>query len=244
VKFSGCRATVFLFKMSRIITVGLAKSTHEKCLSYCYVCKVFLLNSAMLYTFHKINNMNSQKVNLRVGILVAIILLAAFSRIIPHMPNFSPLGAIGIFGAAHFSKKWQALFIPLSATWLSDLFINNVIYAKYYPTFTWFAQGFYLQYAAYILIAIAGFFIMKKVNPSRVLFGALASSAIFFIVSNFGCWPGSAYPQNFAGLMQCFAAGVPFVQGTILGDLFYCTILFGGFALIQKQVPFLRRVNA
>lgn len=188
--------------------------------------------------------MTSQKVNLRFGILTAIIIAAAFSRIIPHMPNFSPLGAIGIFGAAHFSKKWQALFIPLAATWLSDLFINNIIYAKYYPTFTLFAQGFYWQYAAYILIVIAGFFIMKKVNPKTVLFGALASSAIFFLVSNFGCWPGSTYPQNFTGLMQCYTAGLPFIQGTILGDLFYCGVLFGGFALIQKQVPMLRTANA
>ena len=188
--------------------------------------------------------MTTEKINLRFSILTGIIVLAAFSRIIPHMANFSPLGAIGIFGAAHFSKKWQALFIPLAATWLSDLFINNVIYAKYYPTFTWFAQGFYWQYAAYLLIVIAGFFIMKKVNPTRVLFGALTSSAIFFIVSNFGCWPGSTYPQNFAGLMQCYVAGLPFVGGTLLGDLFYCAAMFGSFAYVQKQFPALRIANA
>ena len=73
------------------------------------------------------------KINLRFSILTALILLVAFSRMIPHPTNFSPLGAIAIFGAAHFSKKWQILFIPLAATWLSDLFINNVIYANYYP---------------------------------------------------------------------------------------------------------------
>lgn len=188
--------------------------------------------------------MTTEKVNLRYGILIALIVLAAFSRIIPHTFNFSPLGAIGIFGAAHFSKKWMALFIPLAATWVSDLFINNVIYAKYYPTFTWFAEGFYWQYAAYILIVIAGFFIMKNINTKTVLVGALASSTIFFLVSNFGCWPGSTYPQNFGGLMQCYAAGLPFVKGTLMGDLFYCAVLFGGFALVQKQVPALRTANA
>ncbi len=49
--------------------------------------------------------MTTNKINLRTGILIVIILLAAFSRLIPHMPNFSPLGAIGLFGAAHFTKK-------------------------------------------------------------------------------------------------------------------------------------------
>ncbi len=74
-----------------------------------------------------------QKINLRISLLILMIMLAAFSRIIPHMPNFSPLGAIGLFGAAYFAQRCQAFMIPITATRLSDLFINNVIYAKYYP---------------------------------------------------------------------------------------------------------------
>ena len=89
-----------------------------------------------------------KKIDIRFGVLVAIILVAAFSRMIPHPFNFSPLGAIGLFGAAHFSKKWQALIIPVAAAFLSDIFINNVIYAAYYPSFTWFAEGFYWQYGS------------------------------------------------------------------------------------------------
>jgi hypothetical protein len=188
--------------------------------------------------------MNSQKINLRFIALTAIILVAAFSRLVPHMPNFSPLGAIGLFGAAHFNKKWQAILIPLAATFISDLFINNVIYAQYYPTFTWLSTGFYWQYGAYILITLIGFFIFKKVNTKTVLTGALASSVIFFLVTNFGCWPGNFYPQNFGGLMQCYAAGIPFIKGTILGDLFYSAVMFGGFAFFQKNVPALQTVKA
>ncbi len=188
--------------------------------------------------------MNSQKINLRFLALTAIILLAAFSRIVPHMPNFSPLGAIGLFGAAHFNKKWQAILIPLAATFLSDLFINNVIYAQYYPTFTWLSTGFYWQYGAYILITLVAFIIFKKVNTTTVLTGALASTTIFFLVSNFGCWPGNFYPQNGAGLMQCYAAGVPFIKGTIFGDLFYSAVMFGGFALAQKRFTILQPAHA
>jgi hypothetical protein len=184
--------------------------------------------------------MNSQKINLRFVALTLIILLAAFSRIVPHMPNFSPLGAIGLFGAAHFSKKWQAILIPLAATFLSDLFINNVIYGQYYPTFTWLSEGFYWQYGAYVLITLVGFIIFKKINVATVLTGTLASTAIFFLVSNFGCWPGNFYPQTGAGLMQCYAAGVPFIKGTMMGDLFYSAVMFGGFALAQKRFTVLQ----
>jgi hypothetical protein len=185
--------------------------------------------------------MTTQKINLHFGVLAAMILIAAFSRIIPHMPNFSPLGAIGLFGAAYFQKKLQAFLIPIAATWLSDLFINNVIYAQYYPKFTWFYEGFYWQYGSYLLTTLAGIFILKKVNTERVLIGALTSTIIFFLVSNFGCWIGSTYyPQNFGGLMTCYAAGIPFLKGTLLGDLFYSGVLFGSFAWAQKQYPVLQ----
>ena len=188
--------------------------------------------------------MTYQKINLRFSVLTALILLCAFSRIIPHMPNFSPMGAIGLFGAAHFSKKWQAFFIPIAATWLSDLFINNVIYAQYNPNFTWFYEGFYWQYGSYLLITLVGLGIFKKINISKILTGALASTAIFFLISNFGCWIGSTiYPQQFGGLMTCYAAGVPFLKGTLLGDLFYSGLLFGTFALAQFKFPVLKRAT-
>lgn len=184
--------------------------------------------------------MEARKINLRFGVLAALILLAAFSRVIPHIPNFSPLGAIGLFGAAHFSKKWQAFLIPIAATWLSDLFINNVIYAQYYPTFTWFYEGFYWQYGSYLLITLTGLFIFRKLNTQRVLTGALTSTTIFFLITNFACFPGSTtYSQSFSGLMTCYAAGIPFLKGTFPGDLFYSAVLFGSFALLQQRFPVL-----
>ncbi len=169
-----------------------------------------------------------------------VIAFAAFSRMVPHPFNFSPLGAIGVFGAAYFSKKWQAFIIPILATWLSDLFINNVIYAQYYPSFTWFYEGFYWQYISYLVIVLISVFIMKTVNPSRVVLATLSSTAIFFLISNLGCWVGNpVYTQNFSGLMSCYMAGVPFLKGTLLGDLFYSSILFGAFYFAERKMPLL-----
>jgi hypothetical protein len=167
------------------------------------------------------------------------VLIAAFSRMIPHMQNFSPLGAIGLFGAAHLTKKWQAFLVPIAATWLSDLFINNVIYAKYYPHFTWFYEGFYWQYASYLVIIVAAIFIFNKtVTTQKVIVAALSSTAIFFLISNAGCWfANPVYPQNFGGLISCYAAGVPFLKGTLLGDLFYSGVLFGSFYFAQLRIP-------
>lgn len=186
--------------------------------------------------------MMSQKIKLQAGFIAAIIFIAAFSRIIPHTLNFSPLAALGLFGAAHFAKKWQAIIIPLLATWLSDLFINNVIYSQYYDGFTWFYQGFYWQYLSYILITLLGLLLFhKKISVARTLSGSLMATAVFFIISNFGCWIGNpAFAPDFSGLTACYIAGIPFLKGTMLGDLFYTSVLFGGYYLLQKRMDALK----
>lgn len=177
-------------------------------------------------------------INLKSPILCLLLLLAVASRLIPHPANFAPMGAMALFGSAYFNRKYLALLLPILATWLSDLFINNVIYAQYYPKFTWFYDGFYWQYGTYVLIGLLGLLIFKKVNLKRVLTGSLVSALLFFIITNFGCWIGSTtYHQNLTGLMECYAMGIPFLKGTLLGDLFYCGILFGSFEFIKIKVP-------
>jgi hypothetical protein len=175
-----------------------------------------------------------QTITLRFGIIVALIFIAALSRILPHPSNFTPLMAISLFGAAYFSNKWQAILIPLIATWLSDLFINNAIYQ---PTgFVWIYEGFYWQYSTYFLTCIFGLFMLRKINVARVLGSSLIAAIMFFAVSNFGVWAGSTtYPQTVNGLLACFAAGIPFFGGTVIGNLFYSSALFGIFHLLQNR---------
>ena len=180
--------------------------------------------------------------NLRFSVIATFILLAAATRLVPHAWNFAPMGAMALFGAAHLEQKRYAFILPLLAVWLSDLFLNNVVYSQYYPTFTWFGEGVLYLYGAYALIALTGTQLFKKaVNLPLVLGGALSASAIFFVVSNLGCWVGSSmYSQDMLGLVACYAAGLPFVGGTIAGDLLFSGLLFGGFALAQSRFPTLR----
>ena len=110
-----------------------------------------------------------EKLNLKFPVLCMLLLLAVASRLIPHPANFAPMGAMALFGSAYFSRKYLAILLPIIATWLSDLFINNVIYAQYYPNFTWFYDGFYWQYGTYVLIGLLGLLIFNKVNLKRVL---------------------------------------------------------------------------
>jgi hypothetical protein len=183
-----------------------------------------------------------KKLNLQTGIISIIILLAAFTRIMPHPPNFSPMAAIGLFGAAHFAKKWQAFLIPLIGIWISDLVINNFVYSSHSSNFVWFYGGFYWQYISYVFIIFAGLFIFNKgISVTNTLGGMVSSSGIFFLFSNFGVWTGGAmYTKNISGLITCYAAGIPFIHNTIISDALFTTVLFGTYYLLQTEYSYLK----
>ena len=42
-------------------------------------------------------------------IITAIIIFAAFTRLIPHPPNFTPIIAMGLFGGAYLQDRRLAL---------------------------------------------------------------------------------------------------------------------------------------
>ncbi len=179
------------------------------------------------------------KLNLQFGVITLMILMAAVSRLLPHPPNFTAVGAMGLFGAAFFNRKVFAFIIPIAAMFLTDLFLNNVVYAQYMPegqSFMLFTEGSSWIYGAIALTIFAGLFVLNKVNTANVVVGSLISALIFFFLTNFGLWmSGNMYPNNAAGLGACFAAGLPFLLNSILGNLFYGGILFGSYYAIQKR---------
>lgn len=60
----------------------------------------------------------------RITTLAVIILAAALTRLIPHPPNFTPIGAIAIFSGASFADRRIAMLVPLLAMLVSDLFLG------------------------------------------------------------------------------------------------------------------------
>jgi len=173
----------------------------------------------------------------RLILLSVLILIAAFGRIIPHPYNMSPIAAMGLLGAAYCSRKWMALLIPFLATWLSDLFINNIVYAELFDGFTWFYAGSAWVYGSYAVIIMMGYILLNTVTIARIASGSILATSIFFLITNFGAWIGNPlYPQSFEGLLMSYAAGLPFLQGSFIGDLMYSGILFGGFALASRSL--------
>jgi len=164
--------------------------------------------------------------------LIAVILAiaaAAVLRLVPHPPNFTPIGAMALFSGAYLGRKWLALAAPLGALLLSDLILG-------------FYDGMIVQYAATALaVAIGWLAIGRKRTVPRIGGGAALSAIAFFLLTNFGVWASSGmYPQTFQGLEACYAAALPFFQNSLAGDFFWSAILFGGFALAERALPALR----
>jgi hypothetical protein len=67
---------------------------------------------------------------------------------------------------------------------------------------------------------------------------SIASSLLFFLVTNFGVWiAGGFYSPDFAGLMECYAMGIPFLERSFLADVLFAQVLFHGFSMAQKRFP-------
>lgn len=183
----------------------------------------------------------SNKINTGFIVVTLMILTAALSRLLPHPPNFTPVGGMALFAAAYFKRKEIAILVPIAAMFLSDLFLNNVVYARMYPEyyngFQWF--GMTSVYISFVLIGVVGIILLKKVNVLRLLSGSLIASTLFFLITNAETWasPFSAYTKNFTGLITAYTAGLPFFFNTIAGDLVYAASLFGIYAWVRRTRP-------
>ena len=167
-------------------------------------------------------------------IITAIIVFGVIARLLPHFPNFAPMGALALFAVAFYKRKYLALVIPGLAWGLSDLYLNNMIYNSA-DGFTLFTADQFFSLFALILIVILGKLLFKKVNAPNVMIGSLSASLIFFVVSNLGVWmQGILYPKTLQGLVECYSMALPFYRGTLVSDLIFTGVFFGAMHMMTS----------
>ena len=175
--------------------------------------------------------MNTKQFTPQFIFISVAILLAALSRFIPHPLNFSPIGAMALFGGALFSQKKYAFIIAPLAMLVSDAIIG-------------FHSTMFGVYLGFLLITLIGFQLRNNLNPVKVTVATVLSGFVFFVVSNLGVWlNGGLYPLTTAGLLQCFTLAVPFYPNTLGGDLFYSFLLFGSYYLVHSNRPAWLKAN-
>ncbi len=162
---------------------------------------------------------------------VTLTVAAALLRLVPHPPNFSPIGAAALFGGARL-KGWSAYLVPLLAMLLTDPILSHM---AGYPAYSW---GSLVVYGCFFINVLLGrAFLTNTLSPWRIGGVALAGSVQFFLITNFFVWlqDASLYPHTLGGFAECYIAALPFFGRTLAADLFYSGVLFSAHAALTRQ---------
>jgi len=152
------------------------------------------------------------------------------ARLLPHVPGVWPLAASALFAGRVLRIPALAVIVPLAAVLLS-----NVVLA---------GDDWRITLVVCLAITLPAFGgMLARLWPGAipVIVAMLSCSLIFFATTNFAVWALSGiYPLTWEGLVQCYAAALPFLDKTVLGDLFWTAVLFGG-AWLAQSIPALSR---
>lgn len=171
---------------------------------------------------------------------IALVALAALSRIISHEMqwfNLAPIAAVGLFAGAVIKDKRYAFLFAILAQLAGDIYIE--LFTKW--------QGFYgidqaFVYLALIAVTALGFGLHQP-KTIKVLGFSISAALLFFIISNFGVWvaiqTGKAdvfgYGIGFTGLVNTYVAALPFLKNTLVGTTVGSLVLFGAYHLLQMM---------
>jgi hypothetical protein len=186
--------------------------------------------------------MSKTIINPRTGLLALMILSAGAWRLLisgghSAMGNFTPVGAMALFGGCYFSDKWKAYLLPLLTLWLSDILLS---YFVYFHEWRLFYSGFLWTYGSFALMVVMGTFI-KKTTVKTIVVAGISAALAHWLITDFGVWMGGQlYPKTAEGLMTCYVAAIPYMKNMLTGNLVFSGVMFGTFELAQRTFPVLQ----
>ncbi|MBU2566286.1 hypothetical protein KKG46_01865 [Patescibacteria group bacterium] len=144
------------------------------------------------------------------NILILIPIIIAFGivmRLLPHSPNFTPIGAIALWSGLYLPKRY-AFIVAISAMLFSDIILG--FYSLSIMTSV---------YISWIIMTSLG--VISK-NKAHAVLSIFAGSIFFFLITNFAVWIfGSLYPVTFDGLLTSYVNALPFFRNSLSANLIY-----------------------
>ena len=154
--------------------------------------------------------------------ILSLILLAIFTRLIPHPPNMTPITSIALFAGNRFDNKRMSFLLPLIPMFISDIFLG-------------FSYITFFVYLAFIMITYIG------INSENINYSVIIKSSIlFFLVTNFGVWL-LAYPNTLTGLVSCYTLAIPFFVNSLIGNFFFSYLL--NFTFLKVEENYLNQIS-
>ncbi len=152
-----------------------------------------------------------------------LVFVGILLRLAPHPWNMTPVGAAALFAGARLPLP-IAIAVPVGTLAISDLFIGM-------HSLWWVTWG------TCALAVLLGTLLRDRRGPMAVGGVPIAGSVLFFVTTNFAVWAqGGMYPKTIDGLVACYVAAIPFFQNSLIGDLMWSGVLFGGWALAARFV--------
>jgi hypothetical protein len=135
---------------------------------------------------------------------------------------FTPTAAAAVFAGRYFRRWAIAALVPVTI-----LAISDTILASY--------GSMGVMIATYGAMVIPVFLGKLLVNVRGTMIAVwrwtacgILPAILFFLITNFAVWAFEGpYAPTMAGLLQCYAAAIPFFRWMLAGDIFYLAILFG-----------------
>jgi hypothetical protein len=153
----------------------------------------------------------------------------------------SPIMAIALFSGMLINDKTKSFFLPLIALFAADLVIE-VLYLSDLFVFPGLYKNQFLNYSIVLLTTLLGWALKGK-NYGSLITGAIAAPTLFFLVSNFNVWVSNihgTYSKDFAGLMNCYEAGLPFYRNALGATLVFLPAIVLIYNYLVKRTAALR----
>jgi hypothetical protein len=155
-----------------------------------------------------------------------LIIFAALMRLVPHIPDVTPLTGLALFSGAYLKRR-QSIWISLVALACSDLFLPSESIVTRLSVYSSFAA-----------IGMLGWWLRSRKNIRAIIVASLAGSTIFYLITNFAfLYPSSMYTHNWSGIIMSYYNALPFFRNALIGDLVYTGFLFGAYAFALRVVP-------
>lgn len=189
------------------------------------------------------------KINPRPIVLAAMILAVGIYRLfmangsLGTLANFTPLGAMALFGGCYYNDKWKAYLVPLLTLWLTDIILNRFVF---FNQWVFFYNGFIWVYASFALMVLVGSFI-RNVSLKSVIIAGIVGALSHWLISDIGIWLNGGcvpvegpYIPTLKNFIQAMQFGWPSMYKLLAGNLMFAALLFGGFELMQRKFPILQ----
>lgn len=169
------------------------------------------------------------------ALAILMVVVAGIFRLVAHESqwwNIAPLAAMALLGGMYLGRRY-ALWVPLTVLALTDLVLNA---RMGYPIFYW-ARVF--DYGAFVVVGLLGLGARERKLGTKIG-AAMATPFVFFLISNFAVWlfglnlTNGHYPKTLTGLLDCYAAGLPFLRGTMIGDWAFMVVFALAALLVQR----------